>query len=233
MEAHNFLRFWKPEKQNPTRCRCRNTQIPASHHHFDEGDDSFIDFHQPWLQSNHHVNGISTGVKAEQKAQSFSPIIPIEPSSKPQSTPKLGAFTRSTSTCITRKNSSGKTEDSLKRLSKDLITKYLNVTKYVKVSKTNIQTHKPSVSGHLSMTPASPINRKDDSLLLQQDAIQSAILHCKRSLNSSSAESCWLLRCTTDSSQKKLSNASSTDYSLLSTNYKQVFMRDGFCKDIT
>ncbi|KAE8721652.1 hypothetical protein F3Y22_tig00015426pilonHSYRG00062 [Hibiscus syriacus] len=198
MEALNFLRFWM-----------KKTQIPASDHHLDEEDDSFIDLDLPFLQSNHHVNGHTTGVKAEQKADSLSPIIPIEPSSKPRSTPKLGAFTRSTSTCITGKYSLGKSEDhhSLKRLPKDVITKYLNVTKFVKVSRNNVQTHKPN--GDLSMA-TSPINRNDDSFLLQQDAIQSAILHCKRSLNSSTAESCWLSRRTSDSSQAKLSNASST-----------------------
>ncbi|XP_039045296.1 probable membrane-associated kinase regulator 5 [Hibiscus syriacus] len=197
MEALNFLRFWM-----------KKTQVLASDHHSDEGDNSFIDLELPFLQSNHHVNGHTIAVKADQKAGSLSPIIPIEASSKPRSTPKLGALARSTSTCITRKNSFGKTEDhSLKRLPKDLIiTTYLNVTKYVKVSKNNIQTHKKNVSGGLS-TAASPINRKDD--LLQQDAIQSAILHCKRSLNSST-ESSWLSRCTSDSSQAQLSNASST-----------------------
>ncbi|TYG46518.1 hypothetical protein ES288_D11G262100v1 [Gossypium darwinii] len=62
---------------------------------------------------------------------------------------------------------------------------------------------------------SSPISRRDDSLLLQHDRIQSAILHCKKSLNSS-RESSRLSRCTSDSSQEKLSNASSTDSSLLS-----------------
>ncbi|XP_039029015.1 probable membrane-associated kinase regulator 5 [Hibiscus syriacus] len=62
---------------------------------------------------------------------------------------------------------------------------------------------------------SSPVSRRDDSLLLQHDGIQSAILHCKRSLNSS-RESSRLSRCTSDSSQEKLSNASSTDSSLLS-----------------
>ncbi|XP_022737402.1 probable membrane-associated kinase regulator 5 isoform X2 [Durio zibethinus] len=59
------------------------------------------------------------------------------------------------------------------------------------------------------------VSRRDDSLLLQHDGIQSAILHCKKSFNSS-RESSWLSRCTSDSSQGKLSNASSTDSSLLS-----------------
>ncbi|KAK8656074.1 hypothetical protein V6N13_108633 [Hibiscus sabdariffa] len=66
-----------------------------------------------------------------------------------------------------------------------------------------------------SAASSSPISRRDDSLLLQHDGIQSAILHCKKSLNSS-RESSRLSRCTSDSSQEKLSNASSTDSSLLS-----------------
>ncbi|XP_022734320.1 probable membrane-associated kinase regulator 5 [Durio zibethinus] len=154
----------------------------------------------------------------------------------------------------------GKTEDSFsddssKRLSKDLIQKYLNLIKplYVKVSKKNSQSDKTKVSGALSMlspvaspstvysmkekqgnlstgvkgvckhlgksrsasAASSPINRRDDTLLLQHDGIQSAILHCKKSFNSN-RESSWLSRCTSDSSQEKLSNASSTDSSLLS-----------------
>ncbi|XVE58448.1 hypothetical protein DITRI_Ditri04bG0170100 [Diplodiscus trichospermus] len=163
---------------------------------------------------------------------------------------------------FTRENSLRKTEDSLsddcsKRLSKDLILKYLNIIKplYMKVSKKNNQSDKAKVSGDLSMSspaasPAtvysmkekqgnlstgvravckqlgksrsasaasSPISRRDDSLLLQHDGIQSAILHCKKSFNAS-RESSWLSRCTSDSSQEKLSNASSssTDSSLLS-----------------
>ncbi|GMI75555.1 MEMBRANE-ASSOCIATED KINASE REGULATOR 5 [Hibiscus trionum] len=66
-----------------------------------------------------------------------------------------------------------------------------------------------------SAASSSPISRRDDSLLLQHDGIQSAILHCKKSLNSS-RESSRLSRCTSDSSQEKLSNASSTDSSLFS-----------------
>ncbi|KAK8686561.1 hypothetical protein V6N13_125585 [Hibiscus sabdariffa] len=67
-----------------------------------------------------------------------------------------------------------------------------------------------------SAASSSLISRRDDSLLLQHDGIQSAILHCKKSLNSSRAEPSKLSRCTSDSSQEKLSNASSTDSSLLS-----------------
>ncbi|WCJ26383.1 Membrane-associated kinase regulator 5 [Euphorbia peplus] len=36
-----------------------------------------------------------------------------------------------------------------------------------------------------SAVAAAPVERRDDSLLLQQDGIQSAILHCKRSFNAS------------------------------------------------
>ncbi|GMI99639.1 MEMBRANE-ASSOCIATED KINASE REGULATOR 5 [Hibiscus trionum] len=132
----------------------------------------------------------------------------------------------------------GLTNDSSTRFSKDLMHKYLNVIKplYTKISKKNSR----RISGDSSMlspaaspantrgiykhlgksksssAAASPINRRDDSLLLQDDGIQSAILHCKRSFNSS-RESSWLSRCTSDSSsQEKLSNASSTDSSLFS-----------------
>ncbi|XWS61254.1 hypothetical protein CRYUN_Cryun07bG0110100 [Craigia yunnanensis] len=170
--------------------------------------------------------------------------------------PNLPIFVRENSLRKTK----GKTEDSLsddssKRLSKDLIQKCLNVIKplYVKVSKKNSQSDNTKISGDFSMSsPAaslatvysikekqgnlstgvrgvckhlgksrsasvasSPINRSDDSLVLQHDGIQSAILHCKKSFNSS-RESSWLSRCTSDSSQEKLSNASSTDSSLLS-----------------
>ncbi|XWS50429.1 hypothetical protein CRYUN_Cryun12cG0087000 [Craigia yunnanensis] len=175
---------------------------------------------------------------------------------KIEESPNLPIFTRENSL----RKTIGKTEDSLsddssKRLSKDLIQKYLNIIKplYVKVSKKNSQSDKTKVSGDLSVSSpaaspatvysvkekegnlstgvrgvckhlgksrsasaaASPISRRDDSLLLQHDGIQSAILHCKKSFNSS-RESSWLSRCTSDSSQEKLSNASSTDSSLLS-----------------
>ncbi|XWS48496.1 hypothetical protein CRYUN_Cryun13aG0082600 [Craigia yunnanensis] len=176
---------------------------------------------------------------------------------KIEESPNLPIFNRENSLRKTK----GKTEDSLtddssKRLSKDLTQKCLNIIikpLYVKVTKKNSQSDKIKVSGDLSMSspaasPAmacsmkekhgnlstgvrgvckhlgksrsasaasSPISRRDDSLLLQHDGIQSAILHCKKSLNSS-RESSWLSRCTSDSSQEKLSNASSTDSSLLS-----------------
>ncbi|XP_022774043.1 probable membrane-associated kinase regulator 5 [Durio zibethinus] len=175
---------------------------------------------------------------------------------KLEESPNLPIFTRENSLWKTK----GKTEDLLsddssKRLSKDLIQKYLNIVKplYIKVSKKNSQSDKTKVLGDLSMSSpvaspatvysmkekqgnlstgvrgvckhlgksrsasaaASPISRRDDSLLLQHDGIQSAILHCKKSFNSS-RESSWLSRCTSDSSQEKLSNASSIDSSILS-----------------
>ncbi|KAK3220044.1 hypothetical protein Dsin_014014 [Dipteronia sinensis] len=61
------------------------------------------------------------------------------------------------------------------------------------------------------MSPA----RRDDSLLLQHDGIQSAILHCKKSFNSS-RDSSSLSRSTSTSSQETFSNLSSKDSSLLS-----------------
>ncbi|XP_039031853.1 probable membrane-associated kinase regulator 5 [Hibiscus syriacus] len=118
--------------------------------------------------------------------------------------------------------------------------KYMNKFKlfYVKSSKKNSLSGQIKVSGDLlgpspvsspargvcnqlgksrSTSAASSflISRRDVSLLQQNDGIQSAILHCKKSLNSS-RESSRLSRCTSDSSQEKLSNASSTDSSLLS-----------------
>ncbi|XVF50911.1 hypothetical protein PTKIN_Ptkin04bG0141600 [Pterospermum kingtungense] len=84
----------------------------------------------------------------------------------------------------------------------------------VKGKQGNLSTGVRGVCKHLGKSrsasaTSSPISRRDDSLLLQHDGIQSAILHCKKSFNSS-RESSWLSRCTSDSSQEKLSNASST-----------------------
>lgn len=45
-----------------------------------------------------------------------------------------------------------------------------------------------SKSATAAVAVASPVNRRDDSLLLQADGIQSAILHCKRSFNSRGTE---------------------------------------------
>ncbi|XP_062120299.1 membrane-associated kinase regulator 5 [Humulus lupulus] len=56
-----------------------------------------------------------------------------------------------------------------------------------------------------------PVNRRDDSLLQQHDGIQSAILHCKRSFNSS-RDSFSLSRSTSDSSSMK--SCSSDSYRL-------------------
>ncbi|CAB4301948.1 unnamed protein product [Prunus armeniaca] len=58
---------------------------------------------------------------------------------------------------------------------------------------------------------APQVKRRDDSLLLQHDGIQSAILHCKRSFNSRDSSS--LSRSASDSSSM---NSYSTDSSLLS-----------------
>ncbi|KFK26880.1 hypothetical protein AALP_AA8G305300 [Arabis alpina] len=63
----------------------------------------------------------------------------------------------------------------------------------------------------------SPANRVDDSLQVQQDGIQSAILHCKKSFHGSSRESSLLSRSTSESSShEKLSTSSSEDSYLFS-----------------
>nr|XP_008376663.2 probable membrane-associated kinase regulator 5 isoform X2 [Malus domestica] len=59
---------------------------------------------------------------------------------------------------------------------------------------------------------APPVQRRDDSLLLHNDGIQSAILHCKRSFSSRDSLSS-LSRSTSDSSSMK---SYSTDSFLLS-----------------
>ncbi|KAL3524345.1 hypothetical protein ACH5RR_017179 [Cinchona calisaya] len=51
-----------------------------------------------------------------------------------------------------------------------------------------------SASSTVVGTTSSPANRRDDSLLLQHDGIQSAILHCKRSYNSTAKECSAMLR---------------------------------------
>ncbi|AED96270.1 unnamed protein product [Arabidopsis thaliana] len=62
----------------------------------------------------------------------------------------------------------------------------------------------------------SPANRIDESLQVQQDGIQSAILHCKKSFHGS-RESSLLSRSTSESSsQEKLSTSSSEDSYLFS-----------------
>ncbi|WMV43963.1 hypothetical protein MTR67_037348 [Solanum verrucosum] len=63
-----------------------------------------------------------------------------------------------------------------------------------------------SRSASSAVIAASPVtsNRRDDSLLQQQDAIQGAILHCKRSFNSSrDSESSILSRSASDASHEK------------------------------
>ncbi|XP_050386388.1 membrane-associated kinase regulator 5 [Argentina anserina] len=66
-----------------------------------------------------------------------------------------------------------------------------------------------SKSATAAMAVAPPVNRRDDSLLLQADGIQSAILHCKRSFNS--IDSSCLSRSTswTSSSMNSYSSESS------------------------
>ncbi|KAF3650816.1 putative protein LURP-one-related 17-like [Capsicum annuum] len=63
-----------------------------------------------------------------------------------------------------------------------------------------------SKSASSAVVAAAPVvsNRRDDSLLQQQDAIQGAILHCKRSFNSSrDSESSILSRSASDASHEK------------------------------
>ncbi|XP_044476198.1 probable membrane-associated kinase regulator 2 [Mangifera indica] len=64
-----------------------------------------------------------------------------------------------------------------------------------------------SASSAVAAVPAAAvISRRDDSLLQQQDGIQSAILHCKRSFNASrDSESSLLPRSVSDPSHKKSS----------------------------
>ncbi|XP_041015959.1 membrane-associated kinase regulator 5 [Juglans microcarpa x Juglans regia] len=128
------------------------------------------------------------------------------------------------------------------RFSKEVIQKYLNLIKplYVKVSKRYSEKLKfsevlsaPSPSSspatmalpkkkHLRKSKsasaaigvAEPVNRRDDSLLQQHDGIQSAILHCKRSFNSSRDSS--MSRSMDDSFDEKYRNSFSRDSSLRS-----------------
>ncbi|KAF5730039.1 membrane-associated kinase regulator 2 [Tripterygium wilfordii] len=71
-----------------------------------------------------------------------------------------------------------------------------------------------SASSAVAAAPSPGVsNRRDDSLLQQQDGIQGAILHCKRSFNASrDSESSLLSRCVSDPSHKK-SIELSDDYS--------------------
>lgn len=72
-----------------------------------------------------------------------------------------------------------------------------------------------SKSASATIGAAQPVNRRDDSLLLQDDGIQSAILHCKRSFNSS-RDSSFLTSSICDSLDEKSRNSCSRDSSLLS-----------------
>ncbi|XP_060206930.1 probable membrane-associated kinase regulator 2 isoform X2 [Lycium barbarum] len=72
-----------------------------------------------------------------------------------------------------------------------------------------------SSSAVVAAAPVASSNRRDDSLLQQQDAIQGAILHCKRSFNSSTdSESSILSRSASDASHEK-STSLTTDSSTL------------------
>ncbi|XP_002513625.2 membrane-associated kinase regulator 5 [Ricinus communis] len=55
-----------------------------------------------------------------------------------------------------------------------------------------------------TVAPPSTVSRRDDSLLLQHDGIQSAILHCKKSFNSSSRDSSLLSRFASDPLHERL-----------------------------
>ncbi|GAB4826304.1 hypothetical protein Ancab_009168 [Ancistrocladus abbreviatus] len=66
-----------------------------------------------------------------------------------------------------------------------------------KVSYKNLRKYRSASS--VVGVASSPTSRKDDSLIQQNDAIEGAILHCKRSLNSSRDRS-LLSRCTSDKS---------------------------------
>ncbi|XP_019428312.1 PREDICTED: probable membrane-associated kinase regulator 5 isoform X2 [Lupinus angustifolius] len=95
---------------------------------------------------------------------------------------------------LSRVNSTGslktKAEPKAERISKDVVHKYLKLIKplYVKVSKMKFPGEAASMGKSRSASTVvgidSPANRSDDTLLQQNDGIQSAILHCKRSFNS-------------------------------------------------
>ncbi|KAE8662157.1 Detected protein of unknown function [Hibiscus syriacus] len=268
--GHGVYRVNQAQHCNGNAAAAANAKF--SGHEFEEGDDAFIDLEFP-LREAEEDKGNARNAEACSLSPNdhFSKrkIMPIEPGPKPQtpiallkSAQKFRVFHHKKTKAeapkheqhgggnrFTRENSSrrtnGEIDDSSKRLSKDLVHKYLNVMKplYKKISKVGIsgdssllstaaspateystkekQGNSRGIYKHMgksksSSAAASPINRRDDSLLLQHDGIQSAILHCKRSFNSS-RESSWLSRCTSDSSsQEKLSNASSTDSSMFS-----------------
>ncbi|KAJ8526970.1 hypothetical protein K7X08_029447 [Anisodus acutangulus] len=87
-----------------------------------------------------------------------------------------------------------------------------------------------SRSASSAVVAAAPVasNRRDDSLLQQQDAIQGAILHCKRSFNSSrDSESSILSRSASDASHEKstsLTTDSSTLEEVIAYLYRWDFM---------
>ncbi|KAK8513233.1 hypothetical protein V6N12_037724 [Hibiscus sabdariffa] len=244
----------------------------ASDHELDEGEDFFFDLKLPLHGFESTELSPNDNFSKRKILLIGASSDPQSPTTLLKSTPKFRFFTLMKSKSVekveligvsmespehkkTRENSSRKwkTEDSLsddssKRLLKDLMQKYLNKFKTLYVNgsrkkslrekiKVSVDLPVPSSASVYSMkekqiggkgvckqlgkcrstsaASSSPISRRDDSLLLQHDGIQSAILHCKKSLNSS-RESSRLSRCTSDSSQEKLSNASSTDSSLSS-----------------
>ncbi|XP_010537131.1 PREDICTED: probable membrane-associated kinase regulator 5 [Tarenaya hassleriana] len=71
-----------------------------------------------------------------------------------------------------------------------------------------------SRSASAAVGAMSPANRVDESLQIQQDGIQSAILHCKRSFHGS-RESSLLSRSTSDSSSREKLSTSSSEGSYL------------------
>lgn len=77
-----------------------------------------------------------------------------------------------------------------------------------KSKSTTTTTSLPSFNAAQTTTASSSSGRRDDSLLQQHDGIQGAILHCKRSFNSS-RDSFHLSRSTSDSSSIK--SCSTTD----------------------
>ncbi|KAK8576562.1 hypothetical protein V6N13_032483 [Hibiscus sabdariffa] len=243
MEALNFIRFWKPsnggDRQNraqPCRGNKNNntTLVPkafdASDHELDEGEDFFFDLKLP-------LHGFESTELSPNDNFSKRKILLIGASSDPQSpttllksTPKFRFFTLMKSKSVEKVELIGVSMESPehKKTRKKSLREKIKVSVDLPVpSSASVYSMKEKQIGgkgvckqlgkcrSTSAASSSPISRRDDSLLLQHDGIQSAILHCKKSLNSS-RESSRLSRCTSDSSQEKLSNASSTDSSLSS-----------------
>lgn len=179
----------------------------------------------------------------KQKVEERKALVTVE--LKVEETPRSSLFKRGNSLRKTESKlqENQPSEDSkTERFSKEVIQKYLNLIKplYIKVSKR--YSEKIKLSEALSVSspasspatvtlpkkkhlrksksaapafPAQPVNRRDDSLLQQDDGIQSAILHCKRSFNSSQDYSS-LSRSSSDSLHEKSRNSYSRDSSLRS-----------------